>query len=83
MAEIRGHTAEARVESDGGGGGVCLSQSCSILCNPMNYSLTGSSVHGILQARILEWVAILFSMGSSQLRDQTQVSCITGRLFSV
>ena len=41
----------------------------------------GSSVHGILQARILEWVAIPFSRGSSQPRDQTQVSCITGRFF--
>ena len=42
----------------------------------MDCSPPGSSVHGILQARILEWVAIFFSKGSSQLRDQTQVSCI-------
>ena len=41
----------------------------------------GSSVHGILQARILEWVPISFSRGSSQPRDRTQVSCIAGNLF--
>ena len=43
------------------------------LCNPMDCSPPGSSVHGVLQARILEWVAISFSRGSSRLRDQTQV----------
>ena len=49
---------------------------------PMDCSLAGSSVHGILQARILEWVAIIsFSRGSSQPRDQTLVSCIAGRHF--
>ena len=47
------------------------------------YSLPGSSVHGILQARILEWVAISFSQGSPQLRDQTWVSYIAGRFFTV
>ena len=46
------------------------------LCNSMDCSLPGSSVHGILQARILEWVAISFSRGSSWPRDQTCVSCI-------
>ena len=51
-------------------------QSCLILCNPMDYSLPGSSVHGILQARILEWVAISFSRGSSGPRDWTQVSWV-------
>ena len=51
------------------------------LCNPMDCSLPGSSVHGIFQARILEWVAISFSWGSSQPRDRTQVSCIVGRCF--
>ena len=46
---------------------VCLdAQSCPTLFNPMDYSLPGSSVHGILQARILEWVAVSFSRGSSQ-----------------
>ena len=50
--------------------------------NPMDCSLPGSSVHGILQARILEWAAISFSMGSSRPRDQTCISCITGRFFT-
>jgi len=49
----------------------------------MDCSLPGVSVHGILQARILEWVAIPFSRGSSQLRDPTLVSYIAGRFFTV
>ena len=53
----------------------------SHLCNPLDSSPPGSSVHGILQARIVEWVAIPFSRGSSQPRDQTQVSWIAGRFF--
>ena len=52
---------------------VKVAQSCLTLCNPMEYT-----VHGILQARILEWVALPFSRGSSQPRDQTQVSHISG-----
>ena len=48
---------------------------CPTLCDPVDCSLPGSSIHGILQARILEWVAIPFSRGSSQLRDRTHVSC--------
>ena len=48
----------------------------------MDCSLPSSSVHGILQERILEWVAISFSKASSQSRNQTQVSCIAGRLFT-
>ena len=52
-------------------------QLCPTLCNPMDCSLSGSSVHGILQARTLEWVAIPSSRGSSQPRDQTLVSCIS------
>ena len=56
----------------------------STLCGPMDFSLPGSSVHGILlQARILEWVAISFSRRSSQPRDWTQVSCIAGRFFTI
>ena len=51
-------------------------------CDPMDYSLPGFSVPGILQARILEWVAISFSRGSSQPRNQTWVSCIAGRFFT-
>ena len=57
-----------------------LTQSLScvrLFCNPMDYSPLGSSVHGISQARILEWVATSFSRGPSQPRDQTQVSCIS------
>ena len=51
------------------------------LCDPMDYSLLGSSVHGILQARILEWVAMPSPRGSSQPWDWTWVSCIAGRFF--
>ena len=54
-----------------------ITQLCPPLCNPMDYT-----VHGILQARILEWVAFPFSRGSSQLRDQTQVSRIAGGFFT-
>ena len=50
---------------------------------PMDCRPPGSSVHGVLRARILEWVAIHFSRGSSQSRDQSWVSCITGRLFTI
>ena len=49
----------------------------------MDCSPPGSSIHGILQARILEWVAFPFSRGSSQPRNQTGVSCIAGRFFTV
>ena len=52
-------------------------------CNPIDYSPPGSSVNGILQARILERVAIPLSKGSSQLRDQTRVSCIAGGFFTI
>ena len=62
---------------------VLVSQSCPTLCNPMDCSLPGSSVNGIFQARILDWVAIPFSSGSSQPRVQTWVSCITGRFFTI
>ena len=58
-----------------------VAQSCLTLCDPMDCSPPGSSVHGILQARILEWGAISFSRGSSQPRDQTRVSHIAGRRF--
>ena len=59
-----------------------VAQSCPTLCNPMGCSPPGSSVHGVLQARMLEWVAVLFSRGSSQPRDQTQVSRIAGGFFT-
>ena len=61
---------------------VLTVHSCPTLCDPMDCSPPGSSVHGILQARILEWVAIPFSRASSQLRDQTQVSCIASGFFT-
>ena len=60
-----------------------VAQSCPTLCNPMDCSLPGSSVHGIFQARVLEWIAISFSKGSSQPRDQTRVSHIVDRRFTV
>ena len=62
---------------------VLVAQSCSTLCDPMDCSPLGSSAHGILQARILEWVAIPFSRGSSQPRDQTQATYIAGRFFTI
>ena len=59
-----------------------VAQACLTLCNPMDCSPPGTSVHGILQARILEQVAISSFRGSSQPRDQTWVSCIAGRCFT-
>ena len=56
---------------------VKVTQSCPILCEPMAYT-----VHGILQARILEWISFPFSRGSSQPRDRSQVSCIAGGFFT-
>ena len=52
-------------------------QSYPILCDPMNCSLPDSSVHGIFQARILEWIAMLFSKRSSKPRDLIHVSCVS------
>ena len=57
-------------------------QLCPTLCDPIYGSPPGSSIPGILQARILEWVAFPFSRGSSQPRDQTQVSHIAGGFFT-
>ena len=62
---------------------VLVSQSCPTLCDPMNCSLPGFPVHGILLARALEWVAVTFSRGSSWPRDQFWVSCIAGRFFTI
>ena len=62
---------------------VLVAQSCPNLYDPIDCSQSGSSVYGILQARILEWVAIPFSRGSSWPRDWTWVSCIVGRFFTV
>ena len=60
-----------------------VTQSCPTLCNPVDCSLPGSSIHGIFQGRILEWIAIPFSRRSSQPREWTQVSRIVGRCFIV
>ena len=60
-----------------------VAQSCPILCDPMDCSLPGSSMHGIFQARVLEWVAISFSRESSWPRDQTQISHTAVRHFTV
>ena len=58
-------------------------QLCPTLCDPTDCSPPGSSVHGILQARILEWIAVPFSRRSSQLRDRTQVSLTACRFFTI
>jgi len=63
--------------------GVPLAQSCPTLCDPMDCSLQGSSIHGIFQARVLGWVTISFSRGSSRPMDWTRVSHVVGRHFTV
>ena len=60
-----------------------VAQSCPTLCDPIDCSLPGSSVHGIFQAIVLEWIAISFSRGSSQHRARTQVSRMVDRRFTV
>ena len=60
-----------------------VAQSCLTLCSPMDCSLSGSAIHGIFQARVLEWIAISFSRGSSRPVNWTQVSRIAGRRFTV
>ena len=62
---------------------VLVTQLCPTVCDLMDWSPPGSSVHGILQARILEWVAIPFSRGSSWPRGQTWISCTAGRFFTI
>ena len=62
---------------------VLVDQLCLILCDPMDCSLLGSFVHGISQAQMLEWIAIPFSKGPSQLSDWTWVSCISGGFFTI
>ena len=59
-----------------------VTKSCPTLCDPVDYSPPGSSVHGISQARILEWVAIAFSRGSSWPRDWTPAPALAGRFFT-
>ena len=60
-----------------------VAQSCLTLWDPMDHGLPGSWVHGIFQARVLEWITISFSRGSSQHRDQTWASRIVGRCFTI
>ena len=60
----------------------CYIQSCLTLWDPIDYSPPGCSVHWISQARILEWVAISFSRGSSRPRDRAHISCLAGRSFT-
>ena len=60
-----------------------VARSCPTLCDPTDCSLPGSSIHGIFQARVLEWVSISFSRGSSWPRGWTQVSHIVGRCFTI
>ena len=60
-----------------------VAQLCPTLCDPVDCNLPGSSIHGILQARILEWVAISFFRGSSWPRDWTRVSHLAGRRFNL
>ena len=62
---------------------VLVTQLCPTVSFPMDCSLQGSSIHGILQVRILEWVVIPFSRGIFLPRDQIQVSCIAGGFFTV
>ena len=60
-----------------------VAQSCPTLCDPIHYSLSGSSVPGVLQTRILEWATMSFSKGSFQHRNQMQVSHTAGRFFTL
>ena len=62
---------------------VKVTQPCLTLCDPMYFGLPGSSVHGIFQAVVLEWISISFSRGSSQPRDRTWVSRVVDRRFTV
>ena len=71
-----GHSFWITKESD-------VAHLCLTLCDPMDCSLPGSSVHGIFQARLLEWIAISFSRGSSWPRDWTKVSRIAGIPFTI
>ena len=84
-----GNSAQSCVPDWIGGGlrknesGSEVAQSFPTLCDPTDCSPPGFSIHGILQARILEWVAIPFSRGSSRPRDRTQVSPTAGGLLTV
>ena len=79
----RGKIKERNDRGKMGDGSSCglVTKSCLTLCNPMDCNLPGFSVHGILQSRILQWVAISFSRGPFWPRDGTQVSCIGRRIL--
>ena len=77
LAYDEGHAQQRHDSSEADHYQGLYAQSCPTLCDPLDCSLPGSSVHGIFQARILEWVAISFSRGSSWPRDQTWVSCVS------
>ena len=62
---------------------LLAAQLCPTLLQPMDFSLPGSSLYGISQARILEWVAISFPRGSSQPEDQIYISCIAGEFLTI
>ena len=72
-----------RTESNRSLAVLVVVQSCPAVCDSTDSSLPGSSVHGILQARILKWVATPLSKGSSRPKDQTWVSCVAGKFFTV
>ena len=73
---VHAHWEQVLSESD-------VAQSSPTVCDPMDCNLPGSSVHGIFQVGVLEWVAIFFSRGSSRPKDGTQVSRIVGRRFTI
>ena len=79
--EPKSHALAGRFLITGPQGKSEVAQSCLTLCDPRDCSLPGSSVHGIFQARVLEWVAISFSRGSSQPRDWALASHIAGKCF--
>ena len=79
ISPTRVKTPKAEVLCNGGG---LVAKSCLTHCDPMSCSPPGSSVHWVFQARILEWIAISFSKGSSQNKDQNLVSCIAGGFFT-
>ena len=80
---LSGQTRKGKGAVWGNGKVSEVAQSSPTLCHPMDYSLPGSSIHGIFQARILEWVSISFSRRSSWPRDWIQVSHIVGRHFTM
>ena len=80
---LRGFPGDSAVKNPPASAGLLVTQSSSNLHDPEDCSPVGSSVHGIFQVRILEWVAVPFSRGSSQPEDQSWVSCIAGRFFTI